>query len=97
MRREVEPAAEVGSRIGGCLRKRLPGVKPLPCAAASDRLRYRGTRLDGEKDYYEEYFGGDPRTQNVIISAEDGTSAVTSVGLDAMLEVGERGGGVRRA
>ena len=51
--------------------------------------RYTGTRLDGEKDFYEEFFGGFTRSQNVMISAADGSNAATPAGLNATLEVNE--------
>ncbi|CAM9471831.1 unnamed protein product, partial [Ascophyllum nodosum] len=47
---------------------------------------YTGTRLDGEKDFYEEFFGGFTRSQNVMISAADGSNAATPAGLNATLE-----------
>lgn len=49
--------------------------------------RFKGTRLDGEKEFYEEYFGGSLRAQNVMVSAADGSNAATTLGLDAMVEV----------
>ncbi|CAN0154943.1 unnamed protein product, partial [Ectocarpus sp. 12 AP-2014] len=48
--------------------------------------RYKGTRLDGEKEFYETYFGGDTRAENVMISADDGGNAATPLGLQAMQE-----------
>lgn len=50
--------------------------------------RYKGTRLDGEKEFYETYFGGDTRAENVMISTADGGNAATPLGLQAMQEVG---------
>lgn len=50
--------------------------------------RYKGTRLDGEKDFYETYFGGGTRGQNVMVSSGDEGNAATPLGLQAMQEVG---------
>ena len=53
-------------------------------------VRFKGTRLDAEKDFYEEYFGGSLRAHNVMISMADRSNAATTLGLDAMVEVGSR-------
>lgn len=50
-------------------------------------VRFKGTRLDGEKDFYEEYFGGSLRAHNIMISAADGSNVASPQGLDAMVEV----------
>lgn len=47
---------------------------------------FKGTRLDGEKDFYEEYFGGSLRAHNIMISAADGSNVASPQGLDAMVE-----------
>lgn len=62
------------------------GVK-LEAIGDASFCRYKGTRLDGEKDYYEEFFGGNARAQNVLISKTDGTNAANADGLNAMMEV----------
>lgn len=49
--------------------------------------RYKGTRLDDEKDFYEEFFGGDTRSQNVMVSSADESNVAKPLGLDAMLQV----------
>eukprot|EP00903_Cladosiphon_okamuranus_P013795 g12838.t1 len=51
-----------------------------------DIWMYKGTRLDGEKDFYETHFGGGPRGQNVMVSSADGGNAATPLGLTAMQE-----------
>lgn len=51
-------------------------------------IRYKGTRLDDEKEFYETFFGGDSRAQQVLVSANDGGNAATPLGLQAMQEVG---------
>lgn len=51
------------------------------------QTRYKGTRLDGEKDFYETFFGGGTRGENVMISSGDGGNAATPLGLQAMQEV----------
>lgn len=50
-------------------------------------IRYKGTRLDGEKDFYETYFGGGTRGQNVMVSSADNGNVATPQGLLAMQEV----------
>lgn len=52
------------------------------------QIRFKGTRLDGEKDFYETYFGGGTRGQNVMVSSGDNGNAATPLGLEAMQEVG---------
>eukprot|EP00752_Nemacystus_decipiens_P003738 g3444.t1 len=51
-----------------------------------DIWMYKGTRLDGEKEFYETYFGGGTRGQNVMVSSGDGGNAATPLGLQAMQE-----------
>ena len=51
--------------------------------------RLKGTRLDDEKEFYETYFGGGTRAQNILISPSNGgKNAATPQGLQAMQEVG---------
>lgn len=56
----------------------------------SNSIRYKGTRLDDEKEFYETFFGGGTRAQQVLVSASDGGNAATPLGLQAMQEVSGR-------
>lgn len=55
--------------------------------AILDPARYKGTRLDGEKAFYEKYFGGGSRGQSIMVSDGDNVNIATPLGLDAMLQV----------
>lgn len=68
----------------------LASLVCCPCRVCVFFARFKGTRLDGEKDFYEEYFGGSLRAHNIMISAADGSNVASPQGLDAMVEVGRR-------
>ncbi|CAN0267075.1 unnamed protein product, partial [Discosporangium mesarthrocarpum] len=45
--------------------------------------------MDGEREFYEKYFGGDGRAQNTLVSMTDRSNVATGVGFNATLEASQ--------